>query len=159
MIMFIANFMLAIVMAELLAGFSLQALTLSMLAAFFLTWPLRKSFGEDTYHKRVVALTNLTAFFVYELVVSSFRVAYDVVTPPILAKPRFLTVPLDAKTDTEILLTANLISLTPGSLSVEISPDRKHLLVHTMFPGQSPDEARAELKDGMERRVVEALRQ
>lgn len=158
MIMFAANLVLAIVMASMLADASLQAILISLIAAFFLTWPLRRSFGEDQYHNRIAKLLGLAGFFLYDLVISSFKVAYDVLTPTFLGQPRFLAVPLDAKTDTEILLTANLISLTPGSLTVDISEDRQILLVHAMFGEGTADEERQSLKDGMERRVLEALR-
>ena len=67
--------------------------------------------------------------------------------------------PLDAKTDGEIAMVANLITLTPGSLSVdvsEVSSGRRILYVHTMF-ADDPDRLRRSLKDGFERRVLELL--
>ncbi len=158
MIMFVANLVLAIVSASLLAEATLQAILIGMVGAFFLTRPLRDSFGPQGYHQRIEKIIGLTVFFLYDLLVSSTKVAYDVLTPNLKAKPRFLAVPLDAKTDPEILLTANLISLTPGSLSVDISEDRKTLLVHTMFGDRTPDQQRQDLKDGMEKRVIEALK-
>ncbi|MGB0964577.1 MAG: Na+/H+ antiporter subunit E [Litorivicinus sp.] len=158
MILFIANVVLAVIMASMLAQATLQAILIAMVAAFFLTRPLRNSFGGDNYHQNVEKLLGLTGFFLWDLISSSLKVAFDVLTPELKAKPRFIVVPLDAKTDTEILLTANLISLTPGSLSVDISEDRSKLLVHAMFADGSADEVRQALKDGMERRVIEALR-
>lgn len=158
MIMFVANLVLAIIIASMLAEASLQAILIALIASFFLTRPLRGSFGGDDYHQNVEKLLGLGGFFLWDLISSSFKVAFDVLTPTLQATPRFIVVPLDAKTDTEILLTANLISLTPGSLSVDISEDRKHLLVHAMFADGSADEVRQSLKDGMERRVLEALR-
>ncbi len=158
MIMFAANLVLAIVMASMLAKANLEAILISMCVAFFLTRPLRNSFGPQGYHQRIEKLLGLTGFFLYDLLKSSFKVAYDVLTPTFMAKPRFLAVPLDAQTDAEILLTANLISLTPGSLSLDISEDRKTLLVHVMFVEGSAEEMHQSLKYGMERRVMEALR-
>ena len=64
--------------------------------------------------------------------------------------------PLDAKGDTEILLVASLISLTPGTLSLDVSPDRKTLYVHGMFV-EDPEALKQELKQGMERSVIEAM--
>ena len=64
--------------------------------------------------------------------------------------------PLSARRDGEILLVAGLISLTPGTLSLDVSPDRKTLYLHAMFV-DDPDALRQELKQGMERRVLEAL--
>jgi len=79
------------------------------------------------------------------------------VTPQNKSKPGILAMPLEVESDIEIMLLANLISLTPGTLSLDVSEDRRHLYVHAMFVD---DEAAlvAELKTGMERRVLEAMR-
>lgn len=108
--------------------------------------------------RRLLAVIGLLAYFLYDLVVSSVRVAWDVVTPRLMARPRLMEMPLDARTDAEILMTANLISLTPGTLSMDVSENRNTLLVHAMFAGQDADATRTALKTGMERRVLEALR-
>ena len=96
-------------------------------------------------------------FFIKALFVSNLRVLWDVVTPQHISRPGIIGVPLDASTDFEIMLVANLISLTPGTLSVDLSEDRKTLYVHVMFLDDI-DGAREELKYGLERRVLEVLR-
>ena len=100
---------------------------------------------------------TLVLFFIYELIVSSLKVAWDVLTPIHRSKPALIAVPMDATTNAEITVLANLVSLTPGSLAVDISEDRSHLLVHTMF-GDDPEAFKAEVKNGMEKRVLEAMR-
>jgi multicomponent Na+:H+ antiporter subunit E len=55
-----------------------------------------------------------------------------------------------------ILLVTNLISLTPGTLSLDVTDDRKTLFIHAMF-ADDPDAIRAQLKGGMERWVKEAM--
>lgn len=99
---------------------------------------------------------RLAAFFFYELVISSIAVAWDVITPQDLSRPAILEVPLDVKSDTEILLVTNLISLTPGTLSLDVTPDRKTLLVHAMFV-DDPEKQVRDLKNGMERMVREVF--
>ena len=98
----------------------------------------------------------LGAYFIFELVVSSLRVAWDVITPRHHARPGILAVPLDVRSDAAITLLANLVSLTPGSLSLDVSDDRSTLFVHAMFI-EDADKAREEIKRQMERRVKEAL--
>jgi multicomponent Na+:H+ antiporter subunit E len=71
-------------------------------------------------------------------------------------KPGILAVPLDATTDSEILLLAMLINLTPGSVALDVSPDRKVMYVHVMYIA-TPDRARQEIKTGFERRVLDVL--
>jgi multicomponent Na+:H+ antiporter subunit E len=124
---------------------------------FAALWIAGGLFGAERYHARLVGAVGLFVYFLYDLVVSSLIVAWDVLTPRLRAQPCFVEMPLDARTDLEIMLTANLISLTPGTLSVDVSPDRRTLLVHAMF-ARDPSAVVAHLKGGIERRVLEALR-
>ena len=112
--------------------------------------------GSDRYFKRVFYWIRLIVMFHYELVVSSVKVVRDVLTPQHLARPGIIEIPLDVKSDFGVLLVTNLISLTPGTLSIDVSDDRKTLLVHAMF-ADDPDALRHQLKSGMERWVRDAL--
>jgi multicomponent Na+:H+ antiporter subunit E len=85
------------------------------------------------------------------------RVAFDVITPSQYMRPGVVAIPLTAKTDNEITMLANLISLTPGTLSLDVSDDRSVLYIHAMYV-DDPDELRHEIKAGFERRVLEVLR-
>ena len=73
--------------------------------------------------------------------------------------PGVVAVPLDARTDLEITLLANLITLTPGSVSLDLSEDRRVLYVHAMYiDGGDVEAYRRSIKEGLERRVLELLR-
>lgn len=73
--------------------------------------------------------------------------------------PGVVAIPLDARTDFEIVLLANLITLTPGSVSLDLSEDRRVLYIHAMYIDGGDIEAyRRSVKDGLERRVLELLR-
>ncbi|TVR42999.1 MAG: hypothetical protein EA394_02250 [Bacteroidia bacterium] len=83
-----------------------------------------------------VRLFRLIAFIVYylkELVLSSLYVAYDIITPKDLMRPGFVEVPVDLKSETAIIALANLISMTPGSLTVDMTPDKKKIYIHAMY--------------------------
>ena len=67
-----------------------------------------------------------------------------------------VAVPLDSRDETEIALLAKLLTLTPGSVTLDVAADRSVLYVHTMFV-DDPDAVRAEIKNGFERRVRELL--
>lgn len=151
------NMALALGWAALVGSFTLPSLFVGFVLGYCAVWVAKPLFGETTYFERVWRLSTLAVLFIYELVVSSLRVVWDVMTPNHLSSPGIIAMPLDAKTDTEILVVANLISLTPGTLSLDISEDRKTLYVHGMFV-DDPDALREELKQGMERKVLEALR-
>jgi multicomponent Na+:H+ antiporter subunit E len=71
--------------------------------------------------------------------------------------PGIIAFPLDAKSDLEITLFANLLTLTPGTLSLDVSSDKKILYVHALYV-KDADSFRSELKNGLEKRLLEVLR-
>ncbi|MCG8357532.1 MAG: Na+/H+ antiporter subunit E [Kiloniellales bacterium] len=156
MSIFVLNVFLALSWAALVGSFTLPSLLLGYGVGYLALWVARPMFGRSTYFERVWRILRLAALFVYELFVSSLRVVWDVLTPTHLSRPGIVAMPLDAEGESEILLVANLISLTPGSLSIDLSPDQKTLYVHAMFV-EDPEALRRELKSGVERRVREAL--
>lgn len=113
--------------------------------------------GEGRYGRRLRLALGFAVFYLWELVLANLRVAYDVVTRTHHMRPGILAIPLDARTDAEITLFANLITLTPGTLSLDVSPDRRTLYIHAMY---IDDVAlfRRRLKEQLERRVLELFR-
>jgi len=154
---FSINLVLAVVWAALSGQFTLASLLVGFIVGYVTLWAMQPLFPASRYCAKVIGLVKLAIFFLWELLVSSLKVAWSVVTPLRYSKPGIITVPLDVKSDTEITVLGNLISLTPGSLSLDISDDRRHLVVHAMFI-EDPEDFRREVKLGMEHRVREALR-
>lgn len=95
---------------------------------------------------------ELLVYFTKELVMSNVQVAVYALSPMERLRPAIVRVPLTVKTDMEILLLANLITLTPGTLSLDVSPDKSALFVHVIHT-ESPDETIAGIKTGFENRV------
>jgi len=104
--------------------------------------------------RKVPGASVFLLFLVQELLLSSLRIAHDVITPGPQRHPALLVVPLDLDSPTQITVLAHLVSLTPGTLAVEVSADRRCMLVHAMF-APDPDALRREIKVGYERRVKE----
>jgi multicomponent Na+:H+ antiporter subunit E len=103
---------------------------------------------------RLGRVVELVVVFLAQVVLSSLRVARAALAPRLRSRPAIIGVPLDVKTDFAIIVFANLISLTPGTLSLDVSTDRKMLYVHAMFTEpEDLDALRQELKDTFERRV------
>lgn len=82
---------------------------------------------------QLIAVVRLVIFIIVELVLSSFRVAWDILTPTVYARPRIVRVPIGDLDDVAITLLANAISLTPGSLALEVKEDYQFLYVHLMY--------------------------
>ena len=100
---------------------------------------------------------GFVGYYFWELVKSNAIIAYDVLTPTHHMKPGVIGIQIEAKTDLEITVLANLITMTPGTLSLDISPDRKTLYVHAMYI-HDPEELRRYIKENFEPRVLALLR-
>ena len=68
-----------------------------------------------------------------EIFIANLKVAHDVITPDFHAKPGVIALPLRCKSDLEITILAITISLTPGTLALDVSADNKFMFIHAMF--------------------------
>ncbi|WP_022669391.1 Na+/H+ antiporter subunit E [Desulfospira joergensenii] len=119
---------------------------------------LTRPFGLDkSYFRRLKASVVLLVYFHYEMMISVLRVAWDVLTPEHTSDPDIVHVPLDARTDFEVTLLANMVSLTPGTLSLDISPEKTHLIVHAMF-ARDHEAVISSIKNGLEKKLLEVTR-
>lgn len=156
MSLFLANVLLALAWVavtgilsalNLAFGFVLGALALSL---------IREQVGSVGYLSRLRRIASLIVLFLRELVLSAFRVAKLVLAPDMDVAPGIFAYPLKVRRDQEIALLANMITLTPGTLSVDVSEDRRTLYVHAM-DCRDPDAMRADIAGGFERKIMEAF--
>lgn len=103
--------------------------------------------------RRVWRALELGGFFLWELLLANVRVAGDVVRPAGAIRPAVVAIPLDVTRNGEILLLSMLINITPGSVTIDLSEDRRTLYVHVMHM-KSAEQSRREIKNGFERRVA-----
>ena len=94
-------------------------------------WLALRTDPSVAYFKKVPQVFRFLAFFSWEVLQSNLRVLYEVLTPGQKMNPGIIAIPLDAKTDLEITVFANLITLTPGTLSLDTSKDRSTLYIHS----------------------------
>ncbi len=137
--------------------FSLSNVVVGFSIGFLILVFTRRIVGSPDYLIKVRRVIGLILFFIRELILSNLRVAYDVLTPRHYMRPGVIAIPLDAQTDVEITLLSNMVTLTPGTLSLDISTDRKTLYLHAMYIDDI-DTVRRQIKDGFERRILEVLR-
>jgi multicomponent Na+:H+ antiporter subunit E len=103
---------------------------------------------------RSAAFVVLVVAFARDLVVSSVQVARAVILPGQPVAPSFVVVPLGrGRSDLEVTLVANYITLTPGTLTVDVSPDRRSLLIHSLLSGEERQSLRDDVA-AIERRVT-----
>ena len=155
--LFFINCFLAFGYVGVQGQFSLAGFWVGFALGYAALWLTQTLYGKSRYFQRAPKTARLIGYFLMELMLSNLRVLWDVVTPGHISRPGIVGVPLRAKSEMEILLVANLISLTPGTLSIDLSEDRRILYVHVMFL-DNPDRFRQSITDGVERRVLEVMR-
>ncbi|MEM1138235.1 MAG: Na+/H+ antiporter subunit E [Pseudomonadota bacterium] len=155
--LFLLNVILALAWCAVTVSFAPVNLSIGFFLGAFAIWLLRDKWGNAKYFFRIGHIVDLASLFVFELIKSSVIVAWEVVRPRLQFEPGIVAVPLTVDRDLEIMMLANLISLTPGTLSVDVSTDRSTLYVHALHIGDADDFVRS-IKDGFEKKILEALR-
>jgi multicomponent Na+:H+ antiporter subunit E len=77
---------------------------------------------------------RFAGFYLKEVVLSNFYILWDVLTPGDQSRPGIIALDLPTEmSDTQVLLVSNLITMTPGTLSLELTEDRAKLLIHVLY--------------------------
>ncbi|HEX8045558.1 Na+/H+ antiporter subunit E [Rhizobium sp.] len=157
MILFVFNLLLAIVWAAITGSASVLNLAFGFVLSALALAIVRESYGGVLYLGRIRRILALLLLFLRELAKSAWAVAVTVMSPKMDVKPGIFAFPLTVDRDFEIALLANLITLTPGTLSVDVSDDRKTLYVHAL-DCSDPEAVKRDIAEGFERRILEAFR-
>ena len=154
---FLMNILLSLVWMALTGEFDFLNFLFGYALSFLILWVIARGNRGRGYFYRLPKIIAFLLFFLKELVKDNLQVAYDVITPRFFMNPGIVKIELDAETDLEITLLANLITLTPGTLSLDVSDDRKVLYVHAMYINDREQFVQS-IKQGFERRLLEILR-
>jgi multicomponent Na+:H+ antiporter subunit E len=154
---FMLNIALALAWAALVGDIDPVNLGVGFVVGYFTLFVARRALGPSDYFLKVRRAIGFVLFFLWELILANLRVAYDVLTPRNHMKPRVIALPLDARTDSEITALAYFISLTPGTLSLDVSTDRRTLFIHAMYAPDA-EALKREIKQGFEKRLLELMR-
>ena len=122
--------------------------------ALWFSWRL----GADrVYFRKFWQVINGLTFFTKELIVANVRVAIYTVSPLRTLKPGILAIPVSEMSDVELTILANVVTLTPGTLTIDISDDRHVMFVHFMNIDDA-EALRVEINEGFEALVKEIMR-
>ena len=136
------NIFLAVIWCLLQEKFDLTEFVIGALFGYGIIYMLksilddRKEERRTLTFKEYVTLTAKTVryfiIFLIEVIKANIEVVKIVLSPKLNMTPGIIAYKLDVKTDAGITLLANSITLTPGTLSIDISKDRKTLYVHAL---------------------------
>ncbi|MCQ4634222.1 MULTISPECIES: Na+/H+ antiporter subunit E [Shinella] len=138
-------------------SFTIPNLLLGIAASALSLVLIRGRARSEGRRLRPLKVLSLLVLFIKELALSAWKVAILVASPKMALKPGIFAFPLTVDRDFEITLLANLITLTPGTLSVDVSEDRRVLYVHAL-DCSDPVGTRRDIANGFEKKIMEAFR-
>ncbi len=155
----LGSIVLALIWAAITASFTLLNLILGWAIAFVALWFIRKHLASPILFAKMRKILALGFLFFYELAISATRVAWLVAMPNMKnhLKPGIIAFPLRVKSEGEITLLANLITLTPGTLSVDVSKDKKFLYVHAISVTNKRELIKS-IANGFENKIIEVFK-
>ncbi|MHC0039019.1 Na+/H+ antiporter subunit E [Pseudoneobacillus sp. C159] len=124
---------------------------------FIIIYSFRRFFRSRFYLYRALAVVRLLFIFIRELILSNIAVLKVILKPKLDIRPGIFALETELKKDWEITVLANLITLTPGTLVIDVSPDNKVLYIHAMdIP--NAEEAIHSIKNTFEKAIMEVSR-
>jgi multicomponent Na+:H+ antiporter subunit E len=151
--MLLLNLLLALAWMALTGEFDPINFAASFIMGFLILRLLQRPDESLPYFGRVLKVIQFILFYLWELLKANLRVAAAVLSPRLRLIPAVVAVPLEVHSDLAITLLSNLITLTPGSLTVDVSTDCRFMYVHTMH-AEDIDRFRRDIKI-LESRVME----
>jgi multicomponent Na+:H+ antiporter subunit E len=154
---FLWNLILALAWAAVTGTFTLANLAFGFLLGALVTGLAEHRRRPGLYLRKISTVVRFVFFYLGELIQANLKMVVKVLSPRLDARPVFLAVPLEPQRPAETTLLANLLTMTPGTISIEVSPNGRILYVHAMFVDDIAA-LRETIKTGLERRVLEVMR-
>ncbi len=154
---FLMNLLLSFLWVALTGALSYSGFIFGFVLGFFVLWIMNRNEEDRRYFTRLPKIFGFIFYFLYQLLKANAQVAFDVITPRYFFKPGIVRYPLSVESDFEINVLSTFISLTPGTLIVDVSEDKKALYIHVMYL-TDPETFVKTTKTGLERRLLEILR-
>lgn len=153
----VMNLIIAIMWMFLSESYTLPSFITGYLIGIFLLLLLNRFIPDTFYLRRFYKILALVYLFIKELITSNIDIVKLVYQRKPEFEPGIFALPTDLTSNWEITLLANLISLTPGTLSVAVSQDNTHLYIHAMNIDDI-DETINYIKSTFENAIMEVTR-
>lgn len=126
------NILLATIWCFLVEDFRAPTFVAGYVIGAGVLFVLRRMMGEVIFFRKIDVFLRLLAVFLFEMFVANVQVAWWILRPRLRVQPAMIRLPIELKSDVAITTLAGMISLTPGTISVDVAPDRKSLEVHCL---------------------------
>jgi len=153
---FLMNLLLSFIWVALTGSMNYSNFLFGFLLGFLILWILNRNEPSKRYFYRVPKIIGFFLYFLYEMISANIQVTFDVITPRYFFKPGIVRFPMESSTDLEINLLSVFIALTPGTVVLDVSEDKKSIYVHVMYL-KSKEDFISRIRHG-ERKILDILR-
>ncbi len=105
--------------------------------AVAIPWWTERLRPDKARFKRPARMLRLLLRVLKDILVANLQVSKAILGPESALRPRFVRISLDISDQNAVTALLAIISLTPGTVSADLSGDRRELLVHALH---APDE-------------------
>lgn len=154
--LFMLNILLALLWTFTWGSFDIYTLAAGFVLGYLLISLYSRVTAVEGYGNKAWDLIRFGFYFLRILVKANLQIAYEVITPRYNQTPRIIRYDVSGLTDVQITTLTNAITLTPGTLVIDISKDRKYLYIHCMY-ARDRAAAVAELDDLRDRLMREVF--
>lgn len=151
------NLLIAMVWMLLHDEWSTLTFAIGFLLGFLIIYSFRRFFPTPFYGRKLWAILKLIYLFGIDLILSSVVVIGQVIRPRLNIQPGIFKMETKLKTEWELAMLVNLLTLTPGSVVMEIAPEEGMLYVHTMDLKTNEQSVR-KTKNKLEDVIIEVMR-
>jgi multicomponent Na+:H+ antiporter subunit E len=127
------NLLLALIWTLLSGSFTFQSLVLGFALGYFALALLRPARSTEVYVRGLWGIGGLLLIYFYELMRASVQLARDILSRESTIRGGFFRFDASRLSPTKTVVLSNLLSLTPGTLTVDISDDGDSLYIHTVY--------------------------
>lgn len=153
----LANILLALVWVLATGTITQENFVFGFLISFVVLWIITPNRNRNNYFTIIPKLTSFIIFLLYQIVKSNIETLISSLYSNARLSPAILKVPLKVKTDGEITFFSHLLNITPGTLVIDVSDDKKVLYVHVVHC-EDKEAYIKQLKEVFEKRVLELTR-
>lgn len=156
---FLLNILLSLVWVALTGHLNYPNFFFGFFLGFEILWILARSgtIEDRHYFFKVPKLILFFIFFLYDMLRANLQVARDILSPKFKMSPGIIAFEHSLKSDFEITMLTNLIALTPGTMVLKISPDKRFLFIHSFYL-KDKEKFVERLRNGMEKKLIEVMR-
>ncbi|TCT27060.1 multisubunit sodium/proton antiporter MrpE subunit [Melghiribacillus thermohalophilus] len=151
------NLIIAFMWMFLQESYTFSSFFAGYLIGIFLLFMLQRFIPDTFYMRRIWRFVRLILLFIKELILSNISIVKLVYKPNLDIQPGIFALPTDLTKNWEVTLLANLISLTPGTLSIAVSDDQSTIYIHALDIPDVEKEIQS-IKETFEKAIMEVTR-